>query len=69
MSALIPKAYPALCEAVEVGVKCGYRRAFKHSDCPPEEFIVQQIVDTTLAEIFERFELTTPPEYPTISPP
>lgn len=57
MNALVPKVYPLLVEAVEVGVRCGYRRAFKHTEHPTEEVIFSALEDAILLEIFERFEI------------
>lgn len=57
MNALIPKVYPLLLDAVYVGTQTGYRRAFKHNDSPPEEWIIEKITDSVMAEIFERFEI------------
>ena len=57
MSALVPRVYPLLADAVEVGVRYGYRRAFKHDDSPKEESIIQAVADAVLNEIMERFEI------------
>jgi hypothetical protein len=57
MSALIPKVYPLLADAVEAGVRYGYRRAFKYVDKPDEESIIQAVADAVLLEIMERFEI------------
>lgn len=57
MNALIPKVYPLLLDAVEVGVGYGYRRAHKHVDNPTEDALIQAITDAVMNEIFERFEI------------
>jgi hypothetical protein len=52
-----PKIYPALLEAVESGVRYGYRRAYKHDDNPSDEAVIGVITDSVMAEMFERFEI------------
>jgi len=49
------RIYPLLEEAVEVGVRRGYRRAFKHNETPCEGTITEAIENCVMAEILERF--------------
>jgi len=50
-----PKIYTILAQAVEDGVKRGYRRAFKHVEKPSEEFIIDAIDTAVMASILEYF--------------
>ena len=61
-----PREYPLLCEAVEVGVAHGWRRAFKHREDPLPEAEAAQvreaIAEAVLSDILERFALEDAPE-------
>lgn len=50
-----PKFQNILVNAVESGVALGYRRAFKHTDSPKEDHILQTIVTAVMSEIYENF--------------
>lgn len=50
-----PKFQNILINAVESGVALGYRRAFKHTDSPKEDQILQSIVAAVMTEIYENF--------------
>ena len=46
-------AYRVVSEAVEHGVRYGWRRAHKHTDTPDEETILGYIEDAVLTELCE----------------
>ena len=48
-----PKIYMILSQAVEDGVKRGYRRAFKHVESPSEEDVTDSIDSAVMASILE----------------
>ena len=50
-----PKIYTILAQAVEDGVKCGYRRACKYSENPSEEAVIAAVDTAVMASIFEYF--------------
>lgn len=50
-----PKIYTILAQAVEEGVKRGYRRAFKHVENPSEESIIDAVDTAVMASILEYF--------------
>ena len=50
-----PKFLVILEQALEEGVKRGYRRAFKHIEDPTEESICQHIEDAVMSAIHEYF--------------
>jgi hypothetical protein len=50
-----PKIYPILEECIESGILFGFRRAFKHTDDPSEE----QVVEHMLREIMNDLILNT----------
>lgn len=50
-----PKIYTILAQAVEDGVRRGYRRAFKHVEAPNEESIIEAVDDAVMASILEYF--------------
>lgn len=54
---LVPKTYPVLVRAIEEGVREGYGRAFKHSDCPEEVQILECISDSVILTIAEWFDI------------
>ena len=54
---LIPKTWPALSDALEVGARFGVNRAYKHTDTPTREQIAEAIVEAQLAEIEMRFHV------------
>ena len=54
---LIPKTYPALSDAIEEGLRIGYRRAFKHNDEPSEGAILDSIHENIMVAILERFDI------------
>lgn len=53
-------AYTILERAVDQGAAYGYRRAYKHTDSPSEEAIIQSIVENVMNELCEviNFEAT-----------
>lgn len=50
-----PNTYVILERAVEEGALLGYRRAFKHTETPTEDAIVQSIVDNVMLSVSEVF--------------
>ena len=53
---IVPKTYTILSEAVELGLSRGYKRAFKHTDNPDEDSILQCQLDAIMLEISDRFK-------------
>ena len=53
--AMKPKTYVILEQAIEEGVRRGYRRAHKHNQTPSEETILQEIEDGVISSINEYF--------------
>ena len=51
------KVYPVLADAVEAGVAYGLRRAYKHTDTPDHEAMIETITREVLNEICDRFEV------------
>lgn len=50
-----PKFRVILEQAIEEGVRMGYRRAFKHIENPTEESICQHIEDQVMSSLYEYF--------------
>ena len=50
-----PKFRVILSQAIEEGVKIGYRRAFKHNEDPSEETICETIEDCVMGSLYEYF--------------
>ena len=50
-----PKFRVILEQAIEEGVRMGYRRAFKHIENPTEVFICQHIEEQVMSSIYEYF--------------
>ena len=50
-----PKFRVILEQAIEEGVRMGYRRAFKHIENPTEESICQHIEEQVMSSIYEYF--------------
>ena len=50
-----PKFRVILEQAIEEGVRMGYRRAFKHIENPPEVSICQHIEEQVMSSIYEYF--------------
>ena len=51
-----PKILPVLEMCIENGLAYGYRRAFKHTDDPTEEFITNTIKESIMLELYEWFD-------------
>jgi hypothetical protein len=51
-----PKILPVLEMCIETGLTYGYRRAFKHTDDPSEEFITNTIKESIMHELYEWFD-------------
>ena len=51
-----PKFLVILEQALEEGVKRGYRRAFKHIEDPTEESICQHIEEQVMSSLYEYFD-------------
>jgi hypothetical protein len=56
-----PRTYEILRRAVEEGIAYGYRRAFKHTEEPPEDTIRQEIETAIMAAIDEVFSFDEKP--------
>jgi hypothetical protein len=54
-----PKTYNLVERCVEDGVAYGYRRAFKHTDSPLEEVILDSIVSGVMLELSAWFNFET----------
>jgi hypothetical protein len=50
-----PKFRVILGEAIEAGVRRGYRRAYKHIENPTEEAIIEHIENAVMSSIYEYF--------------
>lgn len=50
-----PKTYVILERAIEEGIARGYRRAFKHTGEPSEDFIRSEIENAVMGNICEVF--------------
>lgn len=50
-----PKFNVILEQALEEGVRRGYRRAFKHIEDPTEESICQHIEECVMSSLYEYF--------------
>lgn len=57
MNALVPKIYPLLVAAVEDGAAYGFHRAYKYTEHPTEDAIIDAITEAVVNSIFERFEI------------
>ena len=51
-----PKFHVILSQAIEEGVKRGYRRAYKHNENPSEEVICETIEDCVMSSLYEYFD-------------
>jgi hypothetical protein len=51
-----PKTYNLMERCIEDGVARGYRRAFKHTDDPGEDAILDNIVSGVMLELSEWFD-------------
>lgn len=49
------KTYPLMREAVEAGIAYGYHRAFKHTNTPEPQAIMDEIEQAVMNEIAARF--------------
>jgi len=58
-----PKIYTILAQAVEDGVKRGYRRAFKHVENPSEESIIDAVDTAVMGSILEYFTFDNEHDY------
>jgi hypothetical protein len=54
---LVPKVYPLLVDAVDVGVRSGIQRAFKHTDTPTHLEIEVAVGQAVMSEICDRFSV------------
>ena len=50
-----PKIRVILEQAIEAGVRRGYHRAYKHTDDPSDEAVINTIEDCVMGEIYEYF--------------
>ena len=49
------KEYNLMAKCIEDGIVIGYKRAFKHSENPNEDFVRESIYTEVLREICENF--------------
>ena len=61
ITALVPRIYPLLVEAVGCGLDSGWSRAHKHDNEPSEHAIKAALQDALVSEILERFDILQPP--------
>jgi hypothetical protein len=54
---LIPKTYPLLQQAIEDGVRYGYRKAHKHTEDPTEKELCDAIEGAVMFQIAETFSI------------
>lgn len=52
---LRPRIYNILSECIETGADLGYKRAFKHTDSPSEDAIIENIHREILNKICDYF--------------
>ncbi len=50
-----PREYRLMQDCLENGLRRGYRRAFKHTDCPSEDQILESLQTNVMGEIIEFF--------------
>ncbi len=50
-----PREYRLFTECLEAGLRRGYRRAFKHTDAPTEEQLLESLHTNVLGEVSEWF--------------
>lgn len=50
------KVYPLMRDAVETGIVRGYHRAFKHTNTPEPQAVMDEIEQAVMNEIAERFD-------------
>ena len=51
-----PKFTPVLEQAIEKGVRYGYRRAFKYNETPSEDEICNEVGEQVLNAIYDAFD-------------
>lgn len=56
------RVYPLICDAVDIGVTRGWRRAHKHDDAPGEDAILTAIGEAVLGELCERLRFDDYPD-------
>jgi archaeosine-15-forming tRNA-guanine transglycosylase len=55
-TAMKPKFRVILDQAIEEGVRRGYHRAYKHTDDPTDEAVINTIEDCVMSAIHEYFD-------------
>ena len=50
-----PREYRLMQDCLENGLRRGYRRAFKHTDAPSEDQILESLQTNVMGEIIEFF--------------
>ena len=48
-----PREYRLMQDCLENGLRRGYRRAFKHTDCPSEDQILESLQINVMREVHE----------------
>ena len=51
-----PKLHVILEQAIDEGVARGYRRAYKHTDAPTDEAVINTIQECVLSSFYEYFD-------------
>ena len=50
-----PREYRLMQDCLENGLRRGYRRALKHTDCPSEDQILESLQTNVMGEIIQFF--------------
>ena len=56
MKKLKANTYAVLEECIEIGIRGGMNRAYKHTEDPSEEYIKEQILHYIMLQICEKFK-------------
>ena len=56
LAAMRPKFRVILDQAIEEGVRRGYHKAYKHTDAPTDEAVINTIEDCVMGALYEYFD-------------
>ena len=56
LAAMRPKFRVILNQAIEEGVRRGYHKAYKHTDAPTDEAVINTIEDCVMGALYEYFD-------------